>query len=82
MASLASSEGGQDPVDAAIRVSASHKLAPGLAKVIAFVPFDPAKKTSEATATNPNGGALHIIKGAYTAGAALAAGIACRGRDR
>jgi len=73
MASLASSEGGQDPVDAAIRVSASHKLAPGLAKLIAFVPFDPAKKTSEATATNPAGGALHIIKGAYTAVAALAA---------
>jgi H+-transporting ATPase len=73
MASLASSEGGQDPVDAAIRVAASHKPASGLPKLTAFVPFDPVKKTSEATATDPNGGSERIIKGAYTAVVALTA---------
>jgi H+-transporting ATPase len=73
MASLASSEGGQDPVDAAIRVAASRKPVSDLAKLVTFVPFDPAKKTSEATATNSNGGALHIIKGAYTTVAVLSA---------
>jgi H+-transporting ATPase len=51
MAALASSEGGQDPVDAAIRLAASQKTATGLPKLTAFVPFDPVKKTSEATAT-------------------------------
>jgi H+-transporting ATPase len=39
----------------------------------AFVPFDPVKKTSEATATNPHGGSERIIKGAFTAVVALAA---------
>jgi len=73
LASLASSEGGQDPVDAAIRLAASHQPASGLPKLTAFVPFDPVKKTSEATATNPNGGSERIIKGAFTAVVALAA---------
>ncbi|MFZ1083728.1 MAG: HAD-IC family P-type ATPase [Terracidiphilus sp.] len=73
MASLASSEGGQDPVDAAIRAAASHKPDSGMAQLVSFVPFDPARKISEATAIKANGGALHIIKGAYTAVVALAA---------
>jgi H+-transporting ATPase len=73
MASLASSEGGQDPVDAAIRLAASHQPASGLPKLTAFVPFDPVKKTSEATATNLKGGSERIIKGAFTAVVALAA---------
>lgn len=73
MAALASSEGGQDAVDAAIRSAASHKPAQNLANLTKFVPFDPAKKTSEATATDANGGAERIIKGAYTAVAALTA---------
>jgi H+-transporting ATPase len=72
LASLASSEGGQDPVDAAIRLAASHQPASGLPKLTAFVPFDPVKKTSEATATNPDGGSERIIKGAFTAVGALA----------
>jgi H+-transporting ATPase len=55
MAALASSDGGQDPVDAAIRLAASQNKATGLPKLTAFVPFDPVKKTSEATATNPEG---------------------------
>jgi H+-transporting ATPase len=73
LAALTSSEGGQDPVDAAIRSAASHKPASGLPKLIAFVPFDPAKKTSEATTTDEKGGAERIIKGAYTAVVALTA---------
>jgi len=73
MASLASSEGGQDSVDAAIRSAASKKLAQDLPKLTTFVPFDPAKKTSEATATDAKGAAERIIKGAYTAVVALTA---------
>ena len=82
MAALASSEGGQDSVDAAIRSASSHKPASDLPKLTKFVPFDPAKKTSEATATAPNGGVQRIIKGAFSvvvgfaAPAPTAAGIA------
>jgi H+-transporting ATPase len=73
MASLASSECGQDSVDAAIRSAASKKPAQDLPKLATFVPFDPAKKTSEATATDAKGAAQRIIKGAYTAVVALTA---------
>ncbi len=67
LAALASSDGGQDSVDAAIRSASSHKPASGLPRLITFVPFDPAKKTSEATATDSKGGLERIIKGAFTA---------------
>ncbi|HEY5175760.1 MAG TPA: HAD-IC family P-type ATPase [Terriglobales bacterium] len=73
MAALASSEGGQDSVDAAIRSASSHKPASDLPKLTTFMPFDPAKKTSEATATDAKGGTERIIKGAFTAVASLAA---------
>ena len=73
MAALASSEGGQDSVDAAIRSASSHKPASDLPKLTTFMPFDPAKKTSEATATDAKGGTERIIKGAFTAVAGLAA---------
>ena len=73
LAALASSEGGQDSVDAAIRSAASKKPAQDLPKLATFVPFDPAKKTSEATATDAKGTAVRIIKGAYTAVVALTA---------
>jgi H+-transporting ATPase len=66
MAALASSEGGQDSVDAAIRSASSHKPASDLPKLTKFVPFDPAKKTSEATATDAKGGVERIVKGAFT----------------
>ena len=72
LAALASSEGGQDPVDAAIR-AASHKVASQLPKLATFVPFDPVKKTSEATATDDKGNTERIVKGAFTAVAALTA---------
>ncbi len=70
LAALASSDGGQDPVDGAIRKAAgkSGKDAWALAH---FVPFDPATKISEATATR-KGQRWRIVKGAYTAVAGLA----------
>jgi len=71
LAALASSEGGQDPVDAAIRSAAEHKPASQLPKPATFVPFDPVKKTSEATATDEKGSAVRIIKGAFSAVVAL-----------
>jgi H+-transporting ATPase len=67
MAALASSQGGQDSVDAAIRSASTQKLTSDLPKLTAFVPFDPAKKTSEATATDAKGNILRIVKGAFTA---------------
>ena len=44
LAALASSEGGQDPLDAAIRLAAEHTDALKLSKLIKFVPFNPATK--------------------------------------
>jgi H+-transporting ATPase len=73
MAALASSDGGQDPVDGAIRSAAAQKVAVNLPKLLHFVPFDPATKMSEATATDPGLGTLRIIKGAFTAVGPLAA---------
>jgi H+-transporting ATPase len=71
LAALASSEGGQDPVDKAIRLASSHKPASDLPKLDTFSPFDPGNKTSEATATDASGGAQRIVKGAFTAVVAL-----------
>jgi H+-transporting ATPase len=65
LAALASSEGGQDPVDAAIRTAASGKDAKDAPKLVKFVPFDPATKMSEATAKDPGGGAQRVVKGAF-----------------
>ena len=72
MAALASSDGGEDSVDAAIRAASLQKPVPDLPKLVKFVPFDPAKKTSEATATDSKGDAERIVKGAFTVVAALA----------
>jgi len=72
MAALASSDGGQDPVDGAIRSAASQKVAVNPPKLTHFKPFDPATKMSEATATDPNLGTLRIIKGAFAVIGALA----------
>jgi H+-transporting ATPase len=72
LAALASSDGGQDPVDGAIRAAAAQRGA-HLPQLIHFVPFDPAKKTSEATIVAPGGtGTMRIIKGAYAAVIGLA----------
>ena len=71
LAALASSDGGQDPVDAAIRAAAAEKAASDLPKLIKFVPFDPGTKMSEATATDPGGATVRAVKGAFTAVAGL-----------
>ena len=67
LAALASSDGGQDPVDGAIRVAALGKPVSDAPKLIQFVPFDPATKMSEATVPNPGGGTQRIVKGAFAA---------------
>jgi H+-transporting ATPase len=72
LAALASSDGGQDPVDAAIRAAAAKQVASDLPKPIKFVPFDPGTKMSEATATDPGGASVRVVKGAFTAVAGLA----------
>jgi H+-transporting ATPase len=71
LAALASSDGGQDPVDGAIRAAAG-KPAPDAPHLVKFVPFDPATKMSEATVTDPAGAVQRVVKGAF----ALVAGLA------
>lgn len=66
LAAVASAEGGQDPVDAAIRTAANlQKANATLLKVIKFVPFDPATKMSEARAIDLDGKVLRVVKGAF-----------------
>jgi H+-transporting ATPase len=71
LAALASSEGGQDPVDAAVRAAALRDGA-GLPKLIGFVPFDPATKMSEAIVENSDGSRSRVVKGAFATIARLA----------
>ncbi|MBZ0148239.1 MAG: HAD-IC family P-type ATPase, partial [Pseudorhodoplanes sp.] len=73
LAVLASSEADQDPIDAAIRASASAAGRSATEKLMRFVPFDPATKTAEAFATDQKGGELRIIKGAFEVISELAA---------
>ncbi len=72
LASLASADGGQDPVDAAIRADSKGKKSPNAPKLVKFTPFDPAKKMAEASATDSAGHPLRIVKGAYATVIALA----------
>jgi H+-transporting ATPase len=72
LAALASSDGGQDPVDGAIRAAASHETISGAPTLVKFVPFDPATKMSEATVGDPNGGTKRVVKGAFAAIVSLA----------
>ena len=77
LAALAGSDGGQDPVDAAVRSAAAGNLPSDLPKGITFVPFDPATKMSEATAVDGHhvlmvgGGNVRIVKGAFAVVAGL-----------
>jgi H+-transporting ATPase len=72
LAALASSDGGQDPVDAAIRAAAASKAVSDAPRLITFTPFDPANKMSEATVTDPSGATQRIVKGAFAAVIGLA----------
>ncbi|MHB1862459.1 MAG: HAD-IC family P-type ATPase [Gemmatimonadaceae bacterium] len=71
LAALASSDGGQDPVDGAIRAAASHRGASDLPTLTTFVPFDPATKMSEAAVADSTGAALRVVKGAFAVVAGL-----------
>jgi H+-transporting ATPase len=71
LAALAGSDGGQDPVDAAIHSAAARSSCTDMPKRLTFVPFDPATKMSEATAVDPSGSNLRIVKGAYAVVAGL-----------
>jgi len=66
MAAIASSEGGQDPVDTAIRAAALKTLTSDLPKLSKFVPFDSTTKMSEATAIDSSGSSVRIVKGAFS----------------
>src|ERR1700728_1125286 len=65
LAALASSDGGDDPVDGAIRAAAASKAVSDAPTLVKFAAFDPAKKMSEATATDAAGNSQRIVKGAY-----------------
>jgi H+-transporting ATPase len=66
LAALASSEGGQDPLDAAIRLAAAQTDVLKLSKLIKFVPFDSTTKMSEAMLVDPNGTSVRVVKGAFS----------------
>jgi len=72
-AARASAEGGQDPVDIAVQAAAKAKGGASLFKLIAFSPFDPAKRMSEASVTDAKGLQLRIVKGAFATLSGLAA---------
>ena len=72
LAALASSDGGQDPVDGAMRAAAAASPSPMPRSWSSFLPFDPAKKMSEATATDATGSPQRIVKGAFAVVSGLA----------
>ncbi|MBS0652156.1 MAG: plasma-membrane proton-efflux P-type ATPase [Verrucomicrobia bacterium] len=64
LASIACEEATQDPLDLAIlKTMQTYRSTYGEAKKVQFIPFDPNKKYSEATA-NYHDQELHIVKGA------------------
>ena len=72
MAALASSEGGQDPVDGAIRAAAAKRPISDTPKLDKLIPFDPATKLSDATAVDAKGSTLRAVKGAFAVVSKLA----------
>jgi len=67
LAALASSDGGQDSVDAAIRDAALRQPVTDGPELITFIPFDPAAKLAEATVRFVNGALVRVVKGAFSA---------------
>jgi H+-transporting ATPase len=65
LAALASSDGGQDPVDVAVRNAASQMPAHDKLELVTFVPFEPAMKRSEATVRQADGATIKVLKGAF-----------------
>ena len=64
LAAVASSDGGQDPVDRAVRTAAG-KFSGNLPQLVRFIPFDPATKIAEAIVCDPTGTNLRVVKGAF-----------------
>jgi H+-transporting ATPase len=71
-AMLASDEGGQDPVDGAIREMALQHRMERPPALVQFIPFDPTKKLSEASIKDGDGESVRIVKGAFDTVIALA----------
>jgi H+-transporting ATPase len=71
LAAIASSDGGQDPVDRAIRARAAEENPGAEVKQDSFLPFDPATKRSEATYRAAGGAIQRVVKGAFSAVALL-----------
>jgi H+-transporting ATPase len=65
LASLASSEADQDPIDATIRQAAGAGGVVAPERLVRFVPFDPATRMSEAFAVDTDGNEVHVVKGAF-----------------
>jgi H+-transporting ATPase len=65
LAALASSDGGQDPVDAAIRAAAGSQPVSDAPDLVTFLPFDPALKRAEATVRQAGGVIGRVVKGAF-----------------
>jgi H+-transporting ATPase len=65
LAALASSEDGQDPVDAAIRTAAHAQPITDLPRLLKFVPFDPATKMCQATVASLGAETQRVAKGAF-----------------
>ena len=65
LAALASADGGQDPVDAAVRAASLRNAVTDAPKLTKFIPFDPAAKMSEASVVDSNRAALRVVKGAF-----------------
>jgi H+-transporting ATPase len=72
LAALASSEGGQDPIDLGVRAAAKATPSTELPRLLTFVPFDPETKMSEATVADAGGATERVIKGAFAVVGALA----------
>ena len=72
LAAFASSDGGQDPVDAAIRAAALRQPAADGAALVSFLPFDPTVKRAEATIRQADGTVARVVKGAFAAVRSLA----------
>jgi H+-transporting ATPase len=65
LAALASSEADQDPIDAAVCAAAKPAPHETTERLVRFVPFDPATKSSEAFVVDQDAAERRIIKGAF-----------------
>ena len=73
LAALASSDGGDDPVDGAIRAAAADKDVGDLPVLVHFIPFDSATKMASATVSSGSQKLeQRIVKGAFATVSSLA----------